>query len=116
MTLNKRRFKYIYYDNVRSSRNILNGDVYNMEEAPPGTGYHDVANSRDNDTDERRGQRCRVGRDIDDEADDRWRIGDKRFSDVGNIEGQEDSAFTLDSTRWTEEEWLFYEQTQNEIC
>jgi len=116
MILNKRRLKYIYYDNVRTSRSILNGDVYNMDEAPPGTGYHDCdTNGRFDDTDERRGQHCRVGRDINVDLDDGWRVGYKRNNDVGSMEGQEDSAYTLDSTRWTEEEWLFYEQTQNEI-
>lgn len=115
MTLSKRRFKYIYYDDARFQLNATT-EVYTMDEAPPGTDYWGEPDSRGAvDSEEGRGSKCLTGRDHDD-SDDLWRTGDKRDPSFGHPDhhpGREDKPYTSDSNRWTEEEWLFYEQTQN---
>lgn len=109
----KRRFKYVYCDNARSQLKVKT-DVYTMNEAPPGIDcWGDLTGRGPDDTDERRGPLCKNGRDTPGD-DDNWRIDYKRGTDW-EYSGKDDSAYTGDSKRWTEEDWLYHEQTQNEV-
>jgi len=114
----KRRYKYIYYDDARLQLNVRS-DVFDMVQAPPGTDYWGESKGRGpDDSDERQDQFCEKGRETTD-REDFWKVGYKRdnneWEDNDFIPGREDTPYTADSIRWTEEDWLRYEQAQNEI-
>lgn len=98
--LNKLRNKFIYLDNARSQMNVSWGEVYSMDEAPPGTSFtheEDIGRSEVNSQGKIRQEF--FGR----EGMGEWEIERKR-DDSGSLMGVEDCAYTLDSKRWTEEE------------
>lgn len=109
MYLNKKRFKYVYYDNARTLINVKWGEVYAMADAPPGGA---LFNDRE------------VGRSITIDAEGRDEFGTSGRNTGNDVEiqiKQEDfyyladrdgEAYTGDSVRWTDEEIA---QIQNEV-
>lgn len=98
--LNKLRSKFRYYDNARSQINVTWGEVYAMDEAPPGTPYFDERE---------------IGRLIIVDPEGRSEFGSRgresgdseigiRQDDSGYLSGRDGEAYTTDSTRWTEAE------------
>lgn len=96
--MNKRRFKFNYYDGARTQTDVLWGQVVAMDESPPGTPYHDEPNIGKGpaDTHERREAK---GPGHKHHTDNLWIIAMRKEPD-GCDEGQEDSCYTTDSARW----------------
>lgn len=102
-SVNKLRYKYIYYDNARSQLNVKWGEVYAMNEAPPGVAAHTAMNiGRGDDTPEGRTDLDRFEdhhRSDPDNYDLEW-----KRTEPGHEAGRSDEAYTWDSIRWSEQE------------